>query len=289
VVEKTLGKSLAQIAKELLHAYNPDVVEELEEKIKKSMPGESPVAVESAIRQKHSAIIEEAAKVFTGELNAYIENVRKTQEQLIDTMNPDTITAVGWDGQNKAKANELIQEFTAWIETHKNEIIALQIFYNQPYRRRELTYAMIKEVSDKLKSDKPALEPLRLWSAYEQQENPLAGSAQSSSPKTELIALVSLLRKVTGIDKVLSLYDKTVDKNFQEWVFKKQAGALKFTEEQMQWLRMIKDYVATSFHIEKDDFALSPFGDNGGLGRMWELFGEKTDEIINELNETLAA
>ena len=289
VVEKTLGKSLAQIAKELLHAYNPDVVEELEEKVKKSMPGESPVAIESAIRQKHSAIIEEAAKVFTGELNAYIENVRKTQEQLIDTINPDKITAVGWDGQNKAMANELIQEFTAWIDAHKNEIIALQIFYNQPYRRRELTYAMIKEVSDKLKSDKPALEPLRLWSAYEQQENPLAGSAQSSSPKTELIALVSLLRKVTGIDKVLSLYDKTVDKNFQEWVFKKQAGALKFTEEQMQWLRMIKDYVATSFHIEKDDFALSPFGDNGGLGRMWELFGEKTDEIINELNETLAA
>jgi type I restriction enzyme, R subunit len=104
-----------------------------------------------------------------------------------------------------------------------------------------------------------------------------------------LVALVSLLRKVTGIDKVLSSFDKTVDKNFQEWVFKKQAGALKFTEEQMQWLRMIKDYVATSFHIDKEDFALSPFGDNGGLGRMWELFGEKTDEIINELNETLAA
>jgi hypothetical protein len=29
------------------------------------------------------------------------------------------------------------------------------------------------------------------------------------------------------------------------------AGALKLTEEQMQWLRMIKDYVAASFHIEK--------------------------------------
>ena len=282
------GATLYIIPK-MLFSFPVKLLEFIEEKVKKSMPGESPIAVESAIRQKHSAIIEDAAKVFTGELNTYIENVRKTQEQLIDTMNPDTITAVGWDGQNKAMANELIQEFTAWIEAHKNEIIALQIFYNQPYRRRELTYAMIKEVSDKLKTDKPALEPLRLWGAYEQQENPLAGSVQCSSPKTDLVALVSLLRNVTGIDKVLSLYDKTVDKNFQEWVFKKQAGPLKFTEEQMQWLRMIKDYVAISFHIEKDDFALSPFGDNGGLGRMWELFGEKTDEIINELNDTLAA
>lgn len=26
-----------------------------------------------------------------------------------------------------------------------------------------------------------------------------------------------------------------------------------------------------------------------GLGKMWQLFGEKTEEIINELNEVLAA
>ncbi|MDI6802974.1 MAG: type I restriction-modification enzyme R subunit C-terminal domain-containing protein [Bacteroidota bacterium] len=289
VVEKTKGKSLAQIAKELLYAYNPDVIEELGEQIKNKMPDESPAAIESAVQKSHSAIIEEAAKVFTGELNTYIENVRKTHEQLIDTINRDTLVGVGWDGQNKAKADELIKEFTAWIEANKNEIIALQIFYNQPYRRRELTFTMIKELLDKLKSDKPALAPLRLWDAYEQQETALVGITQRSSPKTELVALVSLLRKVTGIDKVLSPYDKTVDKNFQEWVFKKQAGALKFTDEQMQWLRMIKDHIAISFHIEKDDFALSPFGDNGGLGKMWELFGEKTDEIIIELNEVLVA
>jgi len=57
----------------------------------------------------------------------------------------------------------------------------------------------------------------------------------------------------------------------------------------MQWLRMIKDYVAGSFHIERDDFELSPFNAYGGLGKMWQLFGDETDEIINELNEALAA
>jgi type I restriction enzyme R subunit len=81
-----------------------------------------------------------------------------------------------------------------------------------------------------------------------------------------------------------------VDSNFREWVFKKQAGnAPKFSEEQMNWLRMIKDYIAGSFHIEKDDFDLSPFNAQGGLGKMWQLFGEKTEEIIEELNEVLAA
>ena len=35
--------------------------------------------------------------------------------------------------------------------------------------------------------------------------------------------------------------------------------AQRFTSAQMQWLRMIKDYVADSFHVEKDDFELDPF------------------------------
>lgn len=52
---------------------------------------------------------------------------------------------------------------------------------------------------------------------------------------------------------------------------------------------MIKDYVANSFHVEKEDFEPDPFNKNGGLGKMLQLFGDKTDQIINELNEALAA
>ena len=144
---------------------------------------------------------------------------------------------------------------------------------------------MIKDLYDKIKTEQPLLAPVRVWRAYEQ-----SGQTKVVSSKNELIALVSLIRKVSGIDSILISYDKTVDKNFQDWVFKKQAGAvIKFTEEQMQWLRMIKDYVANSFHVEKGDFELDPFNKNGGLGKMWQLFEEKTEEIINELNEVLAA
>ena len=127
------------------------------------------------------------------------------------------------------------------------------------------------------------LAPLHVWRAYEQ-----LGQA-SGSAKNELTALVSLIRTIAGIDGTPTLYDKTVDKNFQDWVFKKQAGNIKFTPAQMQWLRMIKDFVAGSFHVDKEDFELDPFNKNGGLGKMWQVFGEKTDEIIEELNEVLAA
>ena len=89
--------------------------------------------------------------------------------------------------------------------------------------------------------------------------------------------------------KILTAYEKTIDRNFQNWVFGKQSGALKFNDEQMQWLRMIKDHIATSFHIEQADFEYEPFAPAGGLGKMYQLFGEQMNQIIEEINVALAA
>ena len=160
---------------------------------------------------------------------------------------------MGWVADNKAAAEGLVNEFKEWIEQHKTEITALQIFYEQPYAEESYRISMIKDLVETIKTNKPLLAPLQVWQAYEQLEK------VNGSTKNELIALVSLVRKVSGIDNTLTPFDKTVDKNFQEWIFKKQAGTLKYSEEQVQWLRMIKDYIANSFHVDRDDFELDPF------------------------------
>ncbi len=281
--ERANGKSVSQVVKELLNAFNPDVLEDIATKAMTDNAGAAPEEITAAIKTATEILQNEAARIFTGELNAYIENVRRAHEQRIDLTNPDEVINVGWDKDNKVKANELVKDFTEWMQQHKDELIALQIFYNQPYRRRELTYTMIKEVLEQLQSDKPKLAPMHVWRAYEALEQ------CNGSPKNELTAIISLIRKVSGLDNDLTSYDKTVDENFKKWIFKKNAGQHnRFNEEQMQWLRMIKDYVTNSFHIEKDDFDLNPFNAQGGLGKMWQLFGEQTEEIINELNEALA-
>ena len=179
---------------------------------------------------------------------------------------------------------EVVKDFTEYIKANKDEIVALSIFYDQPYRRRELTFTMIKDLLEKLKLEKPMLAPHYVWDAYAQLEK-----VKGNSPKNDLVALVSLIRRVTEIDKTLTPYNKIVDKNFQNWVFGKQAGSLKFTEEQMNWLRMLKDHIATSFHVGVDDLDYTPFDAQGGRGKMWELFGDSMDGIIDELNEKLAA
>ena len=93
-----------------------------------------------------------------------------------------------------------------------------------------------------------------------------------------------------GIDKELTPYHKTVDKNFQDWVFKQNAGQHnKFSSDQMEWLRMMKDHIANSFHVEADDLDYTPFDAKGGRGKMWDLFGEEMDNVIIELNQNLTA
>lgn len=282
--EKSGGVSLTQVVKDLLNAYNPDTIEAIEQKVKDEKRGDAPVEIEAAISLQLEQFINQAARVFTGELNEFIENVRKAHEQKIDLLNPDELVNVGWNKDNKDKANHTVTAFTDWIESHKDEITALQIFYGQPYQRRELNFAMIKDLVEKIVQDKPTLAPMNVWRAYEQLES------VSGQPKNEMVALVSLIRRVAGIDTALTPYDKTVDKNFADWVWKKQQGAaIKFTKEQMDWLYMLKEQIATSVHIETDDLDYTPFDAKGGRGKMWQLFGDEMETIINELNEALAA
>jgi type I restriction enzyme R subunit len=278
--EKANGKTINQTIKDLLNAYDPDIIDFKASEIKQNQPE---ISEADARKKAQKNLIDVARSTFSGKLNEYIENVRRVHEQIIDTVNTDTVLRAEWDKDAVVRADELVKDFKAYMEANKDELTALSIFYNQPYRRREVTFAMLKEVMEKLRLEKPYFAPLRVWQAYEQLEK-----VNGNSPKKELTALVSLIRRITEIDPVLTAYDQTVNLNFQKWVFNKQAGTLKFNEDQMNWLRMIKDYVATSFHLEIDDLDFHPFDILGGRGKMYQLFGNEMNLVISELNGALA-
>ncbi|QEA38435.1 hypothetical protein FGL86_04645 [Pistricoccus aurantiacus] len=82
----------------------------------------------------------------------------------------------------------------------------------------------------------------------------------------------------------------TVRANFKRWIFAKHAGNQpKFTPQQQAWLEMIRDHIAVSLHIELDDFDYHPFDAQGGVGKMYQLFGDEMDRVIDEINDALAA
>jgi type I restriction enzyme R subunit len=52
---------------------------------------------------------------------------------------------------------------------------------------------------------------------------------------------------------------------------------------------MIRDHVAANLSIETDDFDYVPFAQEGGLGRVHQIFGDDLSKILEELNGVLAA
>jgi type I restriction enzyme R subunit len=283
--KKANGKSINQVVSELLESFHPDTEEQIKEQVGEEKRGAAPMQIDKAIEEQLKKKRNEAASVFTGEFNEFVENVRKQHDQIIDNINTDRVLRAEWDSYSQDKAKEVTESFEAYIKEHKDEITALSLFYGQPYKRKELTYKMIKDLLEKLKKEKPLLSPNYVWEAYEQLED-----VQGSNPKNELVALVSLIRKVTKLDEQLTPYNKVVDQNFQKWVFEQNAGEHnKFTEEQMKWLRMLKEHIAISFHVDEEDFEYDPFNKYGGIGKFYQLFEEDYKKVIEELNEVLVA
>ena len=147
LLELTVGKSINQLAKALIESHDPDKVEQIQVAVHGQYRGEAPVLIEREIQKEHDRIIEQAIHVFHNpDLREFIVDVRKKHDQLIDVLNLDSISKIGWAKDNVASNELIVDEFKVWIEEHKDEITALQIFYAQEYRNRALSYKMIKDL-----------------------------------------------------------------------------------------------------------------------------------------------
>lgn len=279
ITEAAGGVPLQEIVRFLFDAIDPD---HIEEEAKTAASGGEPTDAQRA--QARDKLVGHAANILTGPLINLIDGIRREKEQTIDHDNLDMVLGQGWSGDAKENAEAMAKEFADYLEQHRNEIEALTIFYSQPARRSHVTYGMIEAVLDALKTDRPKLSPLRVWRAYA-----LLDEYKGADPVNELTALVALIRRVCGIDAKLAPYAEMVRRNFQNWILKRHSGAgEKFTGEQLEWLHMVRDHIATSFHVQRDDLDMSPFNAKGGLGKMYQLFGASMDGMIDELNEALA-
>ncbi|MAO40721.1 MAG: restriction endonuclease subunit R [Pseudohongiella sp.] len=277
------GASLKHIISELLQAIDPDTVDQRACQLA-GVP-ETSDAGEDARDKARDELVGKAASVLNGELIELIDSIRRDKEQTIVHDDLDSVLRAEWDGDTEANAQALTQEFRDYLQQNQDEIEALSIYFSQPARRSEITYQMIRELLDRLKQDRPKLAPLRVWSAYAHLDK-----YKGENPISELTALVALIRRVCGLDTTLSTYAATVRRNFQSWVMQHHSGAgEKFNDEQMAWLHMIRDHVISSFHIERDDLEMAPFDAKGGMGRMYQLFGDSMDAVIEELNRELVA
>jgi type I restriction enzyme R subunit len=99
-----IGNSLV---KQLLNAHDPDTVQNIESGVRSRMLNEAPVKIDAAIEKEKQKLIEEAVSVFHNpDLRNYIVDVRKKYDQVIDSINIDEVTNIGWVKDQKAAADQ---------------------------------------------------------------------------------------------------------------------------------------------------------------------------------------
>jgi type I restriction enzyme, R subunit len=82
--------------------------------------------------------------------------------------------------------------------------------------------------------------------------------------------------------------ETAVKLRFDLWLEEQRQTGNRFTEVQVRWLQLLRDHIVTSLSFDPEpDYDLSPFFEQGGISRAYQLFGDRLDHIIAALNEEL--
>jgi type I restriction enzyme R subunit len=235
------------------------------------------------------------------DLRNLLKKIAKAAEQTIDMISQDKLLYAG-PAQASTKNNAATaKSFRDYIEQHKAEITALQILYSRPFKQR-LTEPMLKDLEMKLKTEFGPHPVDTIWHAYEVSLAPIGGegrgegasvssvkSVVKKNPACRFADLVSLVRFALEQQPVLAPFADSVTERFNEWLMDKAKAGVKLSGEQLAWLNLIRDHIATSLSIEPDDFDYAPFSQRGGLGKAHQLFGDTLLPLLDELNLKLVA
>ncbi|MGE0144730.1 MAG: type I restriction-modification enzyme R subunit C-terminal domain-containing protein [Planctomycetota bacterium] len=282
LLEKSGGVPLSAISHGIVQALDPDT-QEAEARRRHGLAAEV-TPTDAQIKEARDALLRQAVEPIAKkpEFRRALADARREFEQVIDEVSKDELLAAGMSADAKAKAKALVRSFEQFLAEKKDEIAALQVFYSVPHQRR-LRYDDIKALADAIKAPPLSCTTERLWHAYEVLEQ---SRVRGASGQRLLTDLVSLVRFALHKENELVPFAEGVKVRFAAWL---GAQGGRFTGEQVKWLEMIREQVATSVEITMDDFDEVPFVQEGGLGRAQQVFGGKLADVLREVNEVLAA
>ena len=241
---------------------------------------------EEQIRQAKKNLVQEAVKpLFNPDLRNVLIEFHKKTEQTIDHISEDKIIEAGFSADALEKAKGVVQSFEKFIQDHKDEITAPQVLYSRPFKAR-LRFEDIKELANTIERPPYLWTESQLWQAYAALDR---SRVKGVGTKRILTDLVSLVRFAIHQDNELVPFPERVNVNFKAWLGQQENMGKKFTDEQKNWLEMIKNHIAANLSIEKEDFDYAPFAQEGGIGKVYKLFGDQLSTILADLNERLAA
>ena len=165
----------------------------------------------------------------------------------------------------------MAQDFEDYLEANRDEIEALTIFFSQPARRSRVDLRHDQGAcSTRSRPTARASRPLRVWQAYAPSRR-LQG--RGAGERTDRARRADPPRVRAGHDA--RVRRETVRRNFQDWILKRHRGGGREIQRGTDGLaahdprprrHLVPHRARRSRH--------APFDGKGGLGRMYELFGD---------------
>jgi type I restriction enzyme R subunit len=271
------GQSPADLAATLLHALDPDTQFEAA----RTLAGGSDPS-DAQIAQAADQLLSHAAAAFDDPaLRQSLLDAQRRSEITVDVVSQDALLEAGFTADG---ARATVESFRTWITEHQDEIDALQILFARPYAQRRLTYAAIKELTERLKLPPHAWTTEQLWRAFARLEH---DKVRGVSARRALTDIISLVRHALDLDADLVPFPEVVRARYTRWLEDQQAAGHLFTPEQRWWLDHIAEQVGVNLHVQPDDFDYEPFFARGGRFGAIDALGDDWLALVEELNAAL--
>ena len=124
-----------------------------------------------------------------------------------------------------------------------------------------------------------------IWSSYKS-INP---NKVKESKLHTLTDLISLVKFSIGYTKELIPFKDQFDIKFTEWISNIQIENPELTDDQIWWLKKIKDTIVENGYFELEDFDRNPFNRKGGSDGLIRDFGKNGLAYIDQLNKLLVS
>jgi len=158
----------------------------------------------------------------------------------VETLQPGEDTLIS-KGFSQEEAKELTSAFEKYCDEHQDEIEALRMIYNND--GEPLTYALLKDLENKLKLANNKFQTSRLWNSYAIVSPQSVKKYTTKEEKEALTNIIQLVRFANHqIEKLESLYP-LAQQRFNLWYGQMQRTV---TESQIAIIRQIVDYIASN-------------------------------------------
>jgi type I restriction enzyme R subunit len=175
----------------------------------------------------------------------------------------------GLDGK-EYKPEDYLLAFERFVKENPAKVEAIGILLDRP---QEWSTEALDELRKKLSSTAERFTVDNLQKAHHVQYH------------KALVDIISMVKHAARDQEPLYTAEERVRNAFDRLTKGKQ-----FTDEQRQWLERIREHLVANLTIDKDDFEVVPiFTHFGGWGRANRVFNNQLDDIIQDLNEAIAA